>query len=67
MNLFSSRWKSINIIPGKASFSNDLRAQTNEVMDQLTENVNRIANMLATYHDVDIQQFLLLTISFYVY
>lgn len=67
MNLFSSRWKSINIILGKASFSNDLRAQTNEVMDQLTENVNRIANMLATYHDVDIQQFLLLTISFFVY
>lgn len=43
-----------NIIPGKASFSIDLRAQSNEVMNQLTERVEAIAKSLASLHRVEI-------------
>ncbi|MFJ8256664.1 M20 peptidase aminoacylase family protein [Peribacillus asahii] len=44
-----------NLIPGKASFSIDLRAQTNEVMDKLTEKVEKIADALANLYGVDIR------------
>ncbi|MBO1002533.1 M20 peptidase aminoacylase family protein [Pseudogracilibacillus auburnensis] len=52
---FQAGGKSSNIIPGNATFSIDLRAQTNEVMDQLTEKVEQIASMLATFHNVQIK------------
>lgn len=52
MTRFSAGGKSSNIIPGNAEFSIDLRAQTNEVMDKLTEQVKRIATMLSQYYDV---------------
>lgn len=54
MTQFQAGGKSPNIIPGSATFSLDLRAQTNEVMEQLTEQVEKIASMLADYHDVSI-------------
>ncbi|MFJ8243750.1 M20 peptidase aminoacylase family protein [Peribacillus asahii] len=44
-----------NLIPGKASFSIDLRAQTNEVMDKLTEKVEKTAAALANLYGVDIR------------
>src|SRR5690625_1011288 len=43
MTAFQAGGRSINIIPGKATFSLDIRAQTNDVMDDLVEKVNRIA------------------------
>ncbi|MDQ0160485.1 amidohydrolase [Alkalibacillus salilacus] len=46
--------KNTNIIPGKAHFAIDLRAQTNEMMDQLSQQVERIAEHLASYHDIKI-------------
>ncbi len=54
MTQFSAGGKSDNIIPGNAEFSIDLRAQTNEVMNKLTNQVQRIATMLGQYYDVDI-------------
>lgn len=54
MTAFQADGGSPNIIPGNASFSLDVRAQTNEVMQQLTEKIERIASMLEHYHDVDI-------------
>lgn len=52
---FQAGGKSINIIPGKATFAIDLRAQTNEIMDELTKKLYKIAKMLAVYHEVDIR------------
>ena len=37
MTQFNAGGTSTNIIPGKASFSIDARAQTNEVMQVITE------------------------------
>lgn len=54
MTQFESGGESHNIIPGNASFALDIRAQTNEVMEELTDKVTQIANMLADYHDVTI-------------
>lgn len=54
MTKFHAGSKNTNIIPGKASFSLDVRAQTNEVMEALTEKIYRIGDMLATYHHVSI-------------
>src|SRR5699024_4542030 len=55
MTRFESGGESQNIIPGTASFALDVRAQTNAVMEELTEKVTRIANMLADYHGVTIE------------
>jgi amidohydrolase len=46
--------ESSNIIPGKAEFSLDLRAQTNEIMDVLIENVKAAAASVAKFYNVDI-------------
>lgn len=54
MTAFQAGGKSPNIIPGNATFSIDVRAQTNEVISVLTEKVERIAAMLANYHQVSI-------------
>ncbi|WP_019241754.1 M20 peptidase aminoacylase family protein [Bacillus massilioanorexius] len=55
MTQFSAGGESSNIIPGKASFSLDLRAQTNDVMKQLNEHVKRIANALELANNVEIK------------
>ncbi|MFV8827778.1 M20 peptidase aminoacylase family protein [Alkalihalobacterium sp. APHAB7] len=52
---FMAGGDSANIIPGNARFSLDLRAQSNEGMKKLTSRVEKIANTLANYYDVDIQ------------
>ncbi|TRM11673.1 amidohydrolase [Lentibacillus cibarius] len=54
MTAFQADGGSTNIIPGSATFSLDLRAQTNDAMRQLTEKIELIANMLADYHHVSI-------------
>ncbi len=52
MTSFQAGGKNTNIIPGKATFSLDVRAQTNDMMETLTEKVFAIANMLSTHHGV---------------
>lgn len=54
MTSFHAGGESANIIPGNATFSIDMRAQTNEAMEELLEKVERIANMLSNYHGVKI-------------
>ncbi|MDO6450343.1 M20 peptidase aminoacylase family protein [Oceanobacillus profundus] len=54
MTAFHAGGKSSNIIPGNASFSIDVRAQNNEVMEEITEKIYRIASSLAQLHDVEI-------------
>ncbi|WP_010650263.1 M20 peptidase aminoacylase family protein [Oceanobacillus massiliensis] len=54
MTSFHAGGKSFNIIPGNASFSIDVRAQTNELMEEMTEKITHIADSLASLHDVDI-------------
>ncbi|WP_047983594.1 M20 peptidase aminoacylase family protein [Ornithinibacillus californiensis] len=54
MTSFHAGGESTNIIPGNATFSVDLRAQTNEAMEELMEKVQRIGSMLSDYHDVKI-------------
>ncbi|MDQ0218662.1 amidohydrolase [Peribacillus cavernae] len=51
---FQAGSESGNIIPGKASFSIDLRAQTNEVMSELTEKIEAITEYLAKLNGVTI-------------
>ncbi|MBO8156907.1 MAG: M20 peptidase aminoacylase family protein [Bacillaceae bacterium] len=55
MTKFHAGEKNANIIPGSASFSLDLRAQTNDVMEQLTNQTYEIADKLASLHQVDIE------------
>ncbi|HHY74878.1 MAG TPA: amidohydrolase [Bacillus bacterium] len=43
-----------NLIPGEATFSLDLRAQTNEVMIELTNRVIHLAEIIATLYQVEI-------------
>lgn len=43
-----------NIIPGKATFSIDARAQKNDIMDKLTAAFEQIVSSVATLYDVDI-------------
>ncbi|MBA9028173.1 M20 peptidase aminoacylase family protein [Peribacillus huizhouensis] len=54
MTKFIAGGDSGNLIPGKASFCIDLRAQTNEVLDELTEKVEKIASALANLYGVKI-------------
>lgn len=54
MTAFQAGGESSNIIPGNARFSLDMRAQTNEAMEELMEKMKRIANMLAAYHEIKI-------------
>lgn len=52
---FHAGEKSPNIIPGNATFTIDLRAESNEVIDVLTEKVEQIASMLASYHHINME------------
>ncbi|MDQ0219862.1 amidohydrolase [Peribacillus cavernae] len=54
MTSFHAGGESSNIIPGHATFDLDLRAQKNEVMEQLTERVQIIADTLITLYGVNI-------------
>ena len=45
---------SINIIPGNAEFSMDIRAQKNEVLKQLIEKVEHGIKMISTMYNIDI-------------
>ncbi|MET3683064.1 amidohydrolase [Alkalibacillus flavidus] len=47
--------KNPNIIPGKAHFALDLRAQQNELMDAMSEQVERIARQLESLHNISIE------------
>ncbi|GLC89748.1 amidohydrolase [Lysinibacillus piscis] len=46
--------ENFNIIPGKASFGLDLRAQTNEVMEQLKAKVENVCQQLSALYHVPI-------------
>ncbi|MFI8492311.1 M20 peptidase aminoacylase family protein [Peribacillus butanolivorans] len=54
MTQFFAGGESSNIIPGKATFSLDLRAQDNEVMKDLTKRVEKVAEALAVANGVEI-------------
>lgn len=54
MTTFNAGGQSTNVIPGNATFSLDIRAQTNNLMEELTTKVKGIARMLSDYHQVDI-------------
>ncbi|MEK4200119.1 M20 peptidase aminoacylase family protein [Cytobacillus sp. FSL K6-0265] len=54
MTKFQAGGDSSNIIPGKAQFSLDLRAQTNEVMQQLATKVEAIFAYLSSLYEVEI-------------
>ena len=52
---FTAGSESANIIPGSASFSVDLRAQTNEMMSDLINKVKRAIRATADYYNVQIK------------
>lgn len=54
MTKFHAGSDSGNIIPGKASFSLDLRAQTNEVINALSEKIETITEYLSKLYGVKI-------------
>lgn len=49
---FHAGGKSPNIIPGNATFSIDLRAQNNELMQTMTKQLQHIASSLSDYHSI---------------
>lgn len=55
LTAFHAGAKSANIIPGNATFSIDLRAETNDVIELLTKKIEQITSMLASYHQVKIE------------
>jgi len=55
MTNFHAGGKSTNIIPGNASFSIDLRAQNNEVMEKLDQKVHAIFRAVREIYQVDIR------------
>ncbi len=55
MTRFHAGGKNVNIIPGSASFSLDLRAQTNEVMGEIEEQVQRIFESLRNLYPVIVE------------
>ncbi|MED3786938.1 M20 peptidase aminoacylase family protein [Peribacillus frigoritolerans] len=54
MTQFSAGGENANIIPGSAKFSLDLRAQTNEAMDELIEKVDDVLNKMSVFHNCQI-------------
>ncbi|WP_249870576.1 M20 peptidase aminoacylase family protein [Oceanobacillus saliphilus] len=54
MTKFQAGGKNTNIIPGNASFSLDLRAQNNKLIDLLEKKVNSIFESIRNLYDVDI-------------
>lgn len=55
MTKFHAGGESSNIIPGRAVFSIDARAQSNQVMNQLIDKVLKIAKALELLYDVTIE------------
>lgn len=54
VTMFQSGGESTNIIPGNGIFSIDLRAQTNEMMDTLVEQVDRTIRFISDFSKVEI-------------
>lgn len=54
MTMFHAGSDTGNLIPGEAVFSIDLRAQTNEVMEQLSKKVEHLIQAVATLYNVEI-------------
>jgi len=54
MTQFNAGGSSTNIIPGKATFSIDARAQTNEVMQVITEGVERVRTSIEAMYGAKI-------------
>jgi amidohydrolase len=54
MTAFQAGGKSANIIPGSATFSIDMRAQTNEAMEVLMNKLEGISESIASLHGVEI-------------
>ncbi|AXH99604.1 amidohydrolase [Sporosarcina sp. PTS2304] len=54
MTMFQAGGDSANIIPGTAKFSLDLRAQQNDVMEELYVHVQRVIKAVAMQYGVDI-------------
>lgn len=52
---FNSGGKNINIIPGEASFSMDLRAQDNDTMTLLTEKVHHVLEQLTSLYNMELE------------
>ncbi|KXH81834.1 M20 peptidase aminoacylase family protein [Sporosarcina sp. HYO08] len=63
MTMFQAGGESANIIPGNGVFSIDMRAQTNDVMDKLLEQVQSAIDSVAKMTGVDIQCELLTEIA----
>lgn len=55
MTQFQAGGLSKNIIPGKATFSIDARAQTNEVMEALTTGIHRVEKTAETMYEAKIE------------
>jgi amidohydrolase len=55
MTKFHAGEKSGNVIPDRAEFTLDLRAQTNQVMEQLLESLHNVVKGIAVIYDADIQ------------
>jgi amidohydrolase len=55
MTRFHAGEKSANVIPDYAEFTLDLRAQTNEAMDQLVEGLNHVVKGIAAIYDSEIE------------
>ncbi|QBP41925.1 M20 peptidase aminoacylase family protein [Paenisporosarcina antarctica] len=54
LTMFQAGSDSINIIPGNAVFSIDVRSQTNQIMDQLMERVKKAIRSVAELAEVEI-------------
>jgi len=55
MTKFQAGGESGNIIPGKAAFTIDIRAQRNDVMDTLNQGVKRVIDSAKILHKVQIE------------
>lgn len=55
MTQFNAGGKNVNIIPGGATFSVDIRAQSNEAMDELDGQLQDATKSVANFHGVDIK------------
>jgi amidohydrolase len=54
MTQVSAGGENANIIPGSSKFSLDLRAQTNEAMDELIEKVDDVLTKMSVFHQCQI-------------
>ncbi|WP_026690237.1 M20 peptidase aminoacylase family protein [Alteribacter aurantiacus] len=52
---FHAGGESANIIPGRATFTVDVRAQTNELMEEMTAQLERVISFYKTYHKIGIK------------